>query len=221
MCEELQLLYWRTMFQLPKGTPKVMMRAETLSLMMKQRIWKMKLLLARSILSKEGSLARAVYLEQVKNNWPGLANEVKEICRKIGIEDISDNIVEKETIEEAIFYNNYKEMKIDMQRYEKLEDVKDNDFTELPSYMEWKNLEDIRTAFRIKSKMVRKIKMNYKKSYNNLVCEMCQAGRNESQCHAMDCPGWQEQRNGLDLTRTEDMVIFFTRVLEDKDRGRR
>ena len=37
----------------------------------------------------------------------------------------------------------------------------------------------------------------------------------------MECPGWQEQRNGLDLTRMKDMVIFFTRVLEDKDRGRR
>ena len=40
------LLHWRTMFQLPKGTPKVMLRAESLSLQMKQRIWKMKLLLA-------------------------------------------------------------------------------------------------------------------------------------------------------------------------------
>ena len=68
MYDKLQLLYWRTMFQLPKGTPKVMKRAETLSLIMKQRIWKMNLLLVRSILRKEGSLARAGYLEQVKNN---------------------------------------------------------------------------------------------------------------------------------------------------------
>ena len=89
-------------------------------------------------------------------------------------------------------------MKIDMQRYEKLEDEKDKDFTKLPCYMEGKGLEDIRLAFRIKSKMVRKIKMNYKKSYYNLVCEMCQSGRNESQCHAMECPGWQEHRSGLD-----------------------
>ena len=220
MCEELQLLYWRTMFQLPKGTPKVMMRAETLSLMMKQRIWKMKLLLAKSILTKEGSLARAVYLEQVKNNWPGLSQEVKEICRNIGIDNINDTMVDKDTIEEAIFYHNYKEMKIDMQRYEKLEDEKDKDFTKLPCYMEGKGLEDIRLAFRIKSKMVRKIKMNYKKSYYNLVCEMCQSGRNESQCHAMECPGWQEHRSGLDLAKLEDMVIFFKRILEDKDRAR-
>ena len=49
-------------------------------------------------------------------------------------------MVEKETIDEAIFYHNYKEMKIDMQKYEKLEDVKDDDFRELPSYFEEKNV---------------------------------------------------------------------------------
>ena len=64
LCEELQLLYWRTMFQLPKGTPKVMIRAKTLSQMMKQKIWELKLLLARSKVRKQGSLARAVYMEQ-------------------------------------------------------------------------------------------------------------------------------------------------------------
>ena len=93
--------------------------------------------------------------------------------------------MEAETIEEAIFYHNYKEMKIDMERYDELEDEKDKDFTKLPSYMEGKCLEDIRLAFRIKSKMFRQIKMNNKKSYNNLVCDMCQSGRNESQCNGV------------------------------------
>ena len=104
MCGELQLLHWRTMFQLPKGTPKVMLRAESLSLQMEQRIWKMKLLLARSILGK------AVYMEKVKNEWPGLAKEVKEICNNIGINNITEHMVEKETIDEALFYHNYKEI---------------------------------------------------------------------------------------------------------------
>ena len=40
-----------------------------------------------------------MYLEQVKNNWPGLANEVKDICRNIGIKIISDMLADKETIE--------------------------------------------------------------------------------------------------------------------------
>ena len=58
LCEELQLLFWRTVLQLPKSTPKVMLRAETLSLQMKQRIWLSKLMLAQSILRRDTSLAK-------------------------------------------------------------------------------------------------------------------------------------------------------------------
>ena len=36
----------------------------------------------------------------------------------------------------------------------------------------------------------------------------------------MMCPGWKDQRAGLDLSRLDDMVTFFTRILEDKDKGR-
>ena len=53
LCEDLQSTYWRTGFQVPKGTAKVMLTAETLSLKMKQRIWMMKLKLAQKILSQE------------------------------------------------------------------------------------------------------------------------------------------------------------------------
>ena len=59
MCEELQLLFWRTIFQVPKSTPKVMLRAETKSMQLNQRIWMQKLQLARNIMRKENSLASA------------------------------------------------------------------------------------------------------------------------------------------------------------------
>ena len=56
-----------------------------------------------------------------------------------------------------------------------------------------------RMAFRIKSEMVNKIKTNYKGSYKNkLACDKCEGGRNETQCHAIMCPGWVEQCDGLD-----------------------
>ena len=49
-------------------------------------------------------------MEQVKKEWPGLAKEVKEICNNIGINNIKEHMVEKETIDEALFYHNYKEI---------------------------------------------------------------------------------------------------------------
>ena len=107
LCEELQLLFWRTIYQVPKGTPKVMLRIQSTSVKMKQRIWKMKLLMARKILSQERSLAKEIYTEQLKNDWPGLANEVKEICREIGIDNINEKEVTKEELDDAIYFHNY------------------------------------------------------------------------------------------------------------------
>ena len=217
LCEELQLTYWRTAFQVPKGTPKAMLRAETLSLKMKQRIWMMKLQLAQKILSQEKSLAKAIYEEQLSKSWPGLSKEVEQICKDIGIENINKKVIQKEAMEEAIFYHNYHEMKQELETYKKLEEIKHKDYTKLPDYMEDKSLEKSRLAFRIKCKMVQGIKMNYKGSYkNNLTCDKCDLKCDETQCHTMLCDGWKQLREGLDLTQMNDMVVFFTRLLEEK-----
>ena len=93
-------------------------------------------------------------------------------------------------------------MKLEVCEYKKLESVKNDNFTELPEYMNEKSLDNARMAFRIKTEMVNKIKMNFKGSYkNNLTCDKCMAEQNETQCHAMLYPGWAEQREGLDLSR--------------------
>ena len=217
LCEELQLLFWRTIFQVPKSTPKVMLRTQTLSPKMKHRIWQMKLLLAKKILCQERSLAKDIYEEQIKNDWPGLAAEVKNICEEIGVRNINEQDVSKEELEEAVYFHHYKEMKLEVCEYKKLESVKNDHFTELPEYMNEKSLDNARMAFRIKTEMVNKIKMNFKGSYkNNLTCDKCMAEQNETQCHAMLCPGWAEQREGLDLNQMSDMVKFFTRLLQEK-----
>lgn len=177
----------------------------------------MKLQLAKKILSQENSLAKMIYQQQLDRNWPGLSTEVREICEAVGLEDINQKEVKNEDMEEAIFYHNYKEMKQELQSFKKLEDIKDNDFTKMPKYMEDKSLDKSRMAFRIKSNMVQAIKMNYKGSHKgNLSCDKCDSGSEETQCHAMVCEGWKEQREGLDLTLMSDMVTFFTRLLDEK-----
>ena len=65
--------------------------------------------------------------------------------------------------------------------------------------------------------MVQNIKMNFKGSYkNNLCCDKCDEEELETQLHVMACKGWQDMREGLDMTRMEDMVWFFSRLLEEK-----
>ena len=114
----------------------------------------MKMQPAKKILSQENSQAKTIYKEQFKRNWPGLSGELREICKAVGLEDINQKEIKKEAREEAIFFHNYEEMKQDLQRYKKLEDIKDDDFTKMPDNMKDKSLENARMSFRIKSKMM-------------------------------------------------------------------
>ena len=216
-CEKLQEYFWRTILQVPKGTPKVMLRAETGSLKMKLRIWKQKLMLARRIRGQEGSLAKAIFEEQVAMGWPGLAREVTEVCKAVGLEDVSRKSVSKEEVDEAIFFKNQKELKDEMDKYEKLKDIKDEDYRMEQEYMKEKGIERGRMAFRIRTRMVKNVKMNYKSMHRkNLKCEKCELAAEETQEHLMVCPGWAEELGSLDTTTMEDRVEFFIRVMKKK-----
>ena len=45
MCEDIQELFWLVMFRVARSGPKIMLTAETVSMRMKQIIWKEKLML--------------------------------------------------------------------------------------------------------------------------------------------------------------------------------
>ena len=154
-------------------------------------------------------------MEQVEMGWPGLAKEVAEIGKKLGMSD--KRVMEKEEMEEAVFMYNYKEMKEDMIRYEKLKDVKDEDYRKEQDYMKEKALANSRMAFRIRTKMVKKVKMNFKGMFKgNLNCEKCEMNVEETQDHIMECPGWREELGDLDVTTMKGKIEFFTRVLKKK-----
>ena len=129
---------------------------------MKHCIGKEKLLLARNIASKEGSLAKAIYEEQIDMGWPGLASECEKICEEIGLKNTHGVVKDKDEIEDSVFYHNYKKMKEEMQRYSKLEEVRNEDFRDIQKYFEVKSLAKVRVAFRIRSKIIQTIKMNFK-----------------------------------------------------------
>ena len=219
MLEEVQELYWRTIFQVPKGTAKVMLRAETGSMKMKQRVWKQKLMLAGRIMRQEGSLANRIYMEQLRMGWPGLAREVIEIGKACGVKDLDRKVMTKEEIEEAVFYSSYKETKDEMEKYDKVKDIKDEDFRQEQGYMKEKAMDNARMAFRIRTKMVKSIKMNFKNMYrSNLKCEECEMEELETQDHVMECQGWRKERGDLDLLTMRGKVEFFKRILMKKMR---
>jgi len=213
MCEQLQELFWRTVLQVPKSTPRVSLRSETGSRKIKFRIWKLKVMLVMRIRTQERSLAKAIYEEQVAMGWPGLAKEVEDICKEIGVRNVNKEMISKEELEEAVSFADYKEMKKDMERYDKLKEVKDQDLRNEQEYMHVKAADKARLAFRIRTKMIKHVKMNFKNLYKgNLRCEKCESGEEESQEHMMVCTGWEEERGSLDMLRIMDQVEFFIKV---------
>ena len=40
-------------------------------------------------MKEETALAKMVYLQAIKNNWPGLGKDIKNICLKFGIPDLN------------------------------------------------------------------------------------------------------------------------------------
>ena len=126
-------------------------------------------------------------------------------------------MMDKEEIHEAVFYASYKETKEEMKRYDKLKEIKDEDFRKEQDYMEERAMDTARMAFRIRTKMVKKVKMNFKNMYkDNLKCEECDMDEDESQEHMLECPGWREERGDLEVTTTKGKVMFFTRVMKKK-----
>ena len=106
-----------------------------------------------------------------------------------------------------------------MENYEKLKSVKDGDFRKEQEYMNEKGVERARTAFRIRTRMLMKVKMNFKgKHRDNLKCENCDAMEDETQEHIMVCPAWAEEMGSLDVTTLKDQVEFFSRVMRRKKR---
>ena len=176
---------------------------------------------ARSILCQDDSLARRVYNQQLAMGWPGLAVEVTKICKQVGLEDLNKVMLDKEKMTEAIFYHDYKEKKEDMEKSRKLEDIKHEDFRYLPDYfVHEKSIEKVRLAYRIRSKMVNDIKSNFKNSHKgSLQCDWCESGADESQCHAKECDGWEEERRGLNMDTMEDVIIFFQRKSDKRKEG--
>ena len=216
------------MFKVPDSTVKIGLLAETSTLRTKWRIWKSKLMFVRRLQQLESSaLARQVYERQLQLGLLGLAREVTAICDIIKIPDVNYHQVEKEKIDEYVFYNHYKYMKDLINMSKKMEKVKHEDFTKEQDYINCKSVDSCRTQLRIRLELVETFKDNYRTKYRTLargeedkdpglLCGDCGQSR-DSQSHCLVCPSWLEARERLDLACIEDKVLYFRRVLKGRE----
>ena len=111
----------RVLMKLPASTPRLAIRRAMGLLGMRWREWEAKLLLYLAIQEQdEDGLARDVLDQQVRMDWPGLGEEVRRICKDVGLPDITHDAVRisKDAIKESIKYNNLKHLKSTMNEKE-------------------------------------------------------------------------------------------------------
>ena len=104
--------------------------------------------------------------------------------------------------------------------YEKLQDLRNDNFGR-KDYLASKSIDNCRMMMRIRSKMVN-VKENFKNMYKNrrngINCESCNNQEVESQSHVLVCLAYDKLRNGLDLTKQNDLIIYYREVLAYRDR---
>lgn len=49
-----------------------------------------------------------------------------------------------------------------------------------------------------------------------LLCEDCDSNTIQTQSHCMECPQWVELRRGLEMSKIEDVVVFFQQMLKER-----
>ena len=100
---------------------------------------------------EDGCLAKEVLKEQVRMEWPGLVQEVKAICKDIGLPDATSERVsmDKEAVKDAILIHHLQFLKTEM-RGKKLVVMAMSDMRSRREYTKF-NVEDCRMAFRLET----------------------------------------------------------------------
>ena len=226
--DSLQNLFVKVLLKLPSSTVLPSYRAETSLLGFKWRIWEEKLFLVNAIkLLEDDMLAKEVYKQQLEMSWPGLTREARDICKTLGLPDICSEEVTKSEIQEAVFYDHYKELKKEVASYEKLQDIKNDDFRTAQDYMKNNCLEYCRMAFRLRTRQF-VCRANMPRMYGGVLwCHNCSTAPDqgpdgglapeESQKHLESCKAYLHLHKGRDVeTNYQDKVNFFMDIMVER-----
>ena len=79
--------------------------------------------------------------------WPGLIKEVQEICKTVGLEDVTQKYLNRQKVKEYIEYYDMKIAKIDMEPLKKCAVVRNRACRSIRPYMYEQSLEQSRLEF--------------------------------------------------------------------------
>ena len=221
--EDLQLFFVRLILRVPVSTPKAALRSETGLRSMKHRVEIEKLMLIHHIKNlNERCLARQVYDQQFKNNWPGLAPEASLICERLGVENVNHTDFTKNEFKRLVIKACRREdevlLRSSMEGRTKTQDLV-TESCSLKDYFREKSLARTREMFRIRTNM-NDLKGNFKHDVRNvtggILCVAC-GMKDEVNSHVMTCDKYQDLRMGKDLCKDVDLVEYFREVMARRE----
>ena len=219
---DLQNIYLRTIYSCPPSTPLLALRTQAGMPDMESRIWvENASLVARILHSSPGeeNLCKEVLQVQLAMGWPGLTQEVKDICHKVGLPDVTQQYVSRKEILKYIQYYDMKLAKENMKQ-EKYVIIRERDCRFVQPYMFEKNLLQSRMEFLWDTLMIdtrTTMKGKYEKDKYN--CPHSREGREdgvlETPSHLLsDCTAYSDLRDGVNLELVlEDRAVFLTRAI--------
>ena len=99
----IQNWFLRLVLQVGPGAPVAALLWDARVLDMQLRVWREKLMLILHVRRlSDTSLAKQIYEEQRKNNWPGLAEETEKICGWLDIESVHATLLDVQDYREVV-----------------------------------------------------------------------------------------------------------------------
>ena len=160
----------RKLMHLPISTPKAILHWDCKMEMMKWRIARQKLLFLRKLMFKENSnLCKRAVINETLLGSEGLGHECKVLTDTLGLTDLRDNYANtsRGEIRKAIKDHSMRTTKAEVEASRKVEDRATED-PEDRNYLSYMTLPNSRIWMRMRARSIKGVKVNNKRSFNNL-----------------------------------------------------
>ena len=217
--EQIQKRFLRCLLSVGVGCPTPSLYLETGSMLISNRILQRKLLFLHHLATlPDTSLAKEVYDIQTQLSLPGLVNECQEFLSNHELYSIEryTKSAWKRKIKWLVFEKNKDDLIAMSRKYKKIEFDCETDLSTRHLFLRNFSVNDGRMLFKIRSKMVPLIQMNFpsdrKYADNSWICPGCSVSL-DTQNHALVCSAYESIRAQLDLSKDIGLANYFQQII--------
>ena len=221
----IQNSFFVSLFGTAKSCPIPIFYRETGVLSVENFIILKKLFLFHYILSLEDNvLAKEVMSIQLEKELPGLATKCLSFMRELDVHEDPLTFSKcqwNKKINQKIHERNRTQLLDRIKLYSKLEYSK---FSEeeygMKDYLRNMKIEDARTFFASRGRMLRTVQMNYKNKPEYAANSYkCICGEDDHQVHLTSCPSYKHLREGLNLEGSDtDLVRYYQLIIKEREK---